>query len=288
MSAKLRVLGVVALAAVVVILPGCRKRTTLATEVIATRVEALPASPADKTWDQTSEHVAKMIPQDLVEPRLMTPSTAEVRVRALVSGSFVAFRLEWADASADDMPGPSHMIDACAVQIPRQFDKQPPAPQMGDTAKAVDVTYWRADWQATMDGRGDTIRDLYPNASIDHYPFKAQSLEEGSAAQKEMAARYAPARALGNVRSGPRSSPVEDLTANGPGTLAPVPSRGSDGKGVRGKTGWSVVIKRAWPAGVKDGERTTVAFAVWQGAQHESGARKMRTGWIPLLAQVAR
>lgn len=288
MNGKVRVLMMVALAAAVAAGPGCRTRVPTATEVVATRVEALPAAPGDRAWDRTPEHVAKLILQDLVEPRLLTPSTGEVRVRALAAGGQVAFRLEWADASNDDTPGPSHMIDACAVQIPRVFDKEPPAPQMGDTAKAVDVTYWRADWQATMDGRGDTIRDLYPNASIDHYPFNAQTVEEGSAVQKEMALRYAPARALGNIRSGPRTSPVEDLTANGPGTLTPVASRGSDGKGVRSKTGWSVVITRTWPAGVKDGERTTVAFAVWQGAAHESGARKMRTGWIPLLIQVAR
>ena len=103
-----------------------------------------------------------------------------------------------------------------------------------------------------------------------------------------MAKRYAPARALGNTRSGPRKSPVEDLVAQGPGTLTSVPSRGSDGKGVYGKTGWSVVIVRSWPQGLSDGQRTNVAFAVWQGSQQEAGARKMRTGWIPLFARGTR
>lgn len=288
MRTMLRALTAAALVAAALLLPACRARITQATEVVATRVAALPASPADDAWTRTSEHVAKLILQDLVEPRLLTPSTGEVRVRALAAGGQVAFRLEWADDSQDDRPGPSRMVDACAVQIPRRFDTEPPAPQMGDAAKAVDVTYWRADWQATLDGRGDTIRDLHSNASIDHYPFKAQSLEEGSSAQREMEARYAPARALGNARSGPRKTPVEDLTATGPGTLTPAAVTGSDGKGVRGKSGWSVVITRRWPADVKDGERTTVAFAVWQGARQESGARKMRTGWIPLVAREGR
>jgi hypothetical protein len=26
-----------------------------------------------------------------------------------------------------------------------------------------------------------------------------------------------------------------------------------------------------------------MAFAVWQGSRTEAGARKMRTGWIPLV-----
>jgi DMSO reductase family type II enzyme heme b subunit len=257
-------------------------------EVVAMRVAALPAGPDDAAWNQAPEHAAKMIPQDLVEPRLLKPSTAEVRVRALTSGTTVAFRLEWTDDTKSDRPGPAQMVDACAVQIPRKFDPQPPAPQMGEAGKVVEVTYWRADWQAIVEGRGDTIRDLYPNAAIDHYPFNAQSLPPGSAEQAEMARRYAPARALGNLRSGPRTSPVEDLVAEGPGTLAPAPPRGSTGKGMWAKGGWSVVIVRPWPQGVPEGERANVAFAVWQGSEREAGARKMRTGWIPLVAKGAR
>jgi hypothetical protein len=159
---------------------------------------------------------------------------------------------------------------------------------MGEASNVVEVTYWRADWQAIVEGRGDTIRDLYPNAAIDHYPFNAQSLPQGSAEQAEMARRYAPARALGNLRSGPRTSPVEDLIAEGPGTLAPAAPRGSTGKGMWAKGGWSVVITRPWPQGVPEGRRASVAFAVWQGSERETGARKMRTGWIPLVAKGAR
>jgi len=264
---------------------GCRQAPAPVPDVEAGRVASVPSAPTDAAWEQAPEHVAKLIPQDLVEPRLLTPSTAEVRVRALADGKMVAFRLEWNDATKSDLPGPAQMIDACAVQLPKTLEKEPPAPQMGETAKPVEVTYWRADWQATVDGRGDTIRDLYPNAAIDHYPFSAQSLAPGSPEQAEMAKRYAPARALGNLRSGPRQTPVEDLVANGPGTLSSAPSRGSTGKGLYGKTGWSVVIVRAWPPNLADGQRTNVAFAVWQGAQRESGARKMRTGWISLVAK---
>jgi hypothetical protein len=175
------------------------------------------------------------------------------------------------------------MCDACAVQVPQALAKEPPAPQMGEEGKTVQVTYWRADWQASVNGRGDTIRDLYPNASIDHYPFEAKPLENDAAAKKEMALRYAPARALGNIRSGPRSSPVEDLIAAGPGTLSPGPSLGSKGKGVHGEDGWSVVISRRMPEGLAPGQRTHMAVAIWQGSERESGSRKMRSGWIPLL-----
>ncbi|MBK9171333.1 MAG: hypothetical protein IPM24_28300 [Bryobacterales bacterium] len=265
------------------LLAGCARAPKLAPEVIADQVAKLPESPDDAAWNRASEHLAKMIPQDLVEPRLLTPSTPEVRVRALTDGARVAFRLTWPDVARDDRPGPARMIDACAVQIPEKLAPEPPDPQMGGEGKTVQVTYWRADWQASVDGRGDTIRDLYPNASIDHYPFEAQSLEKGSAAQQEMQKLYAPARALGNVRSGPREKPVEDLIAAGPGTLSPGPSLDAQGKGSYGKEGWSVVISRRLPEGLNPGQRTQIAFAVWQGSEQESGARKMRTGWIPLM-----
>lgn len=270
---------------VILLGPACRQAPAPVPDVVVARAAAVPSVPTDNAWDKAPEHIAKMILQDLVEPRLLTPSTAEVRVRAITDGKTVAFRLEWIDATRSDLPGPGQMIDACAVQLPKTIEKEPPLPQMGEATKPVEVTYWRADWQASVDGRGDTIRDLYPNAAIDHYPFNAQSLKEGSPEQAQMARRYAPARALGNIRSGPRTTPVEDLVANGPGTLAPVPSRGSTGKGIYGKTGWSVVIVRPWPAGLADGQLSNVAFAVWQGAQHEAGARKMRTGWIPLVSR---
>jgi len=266
----------------------CAKTPAPVTEVVAVPAAALPSNPDDAAWRAVPEHVAKMIPQDLVEPRLLAPSTADVRVRAITNGTVVAFRMEWADAVKSDAPGPAQMVDACAVQIPQKFDPQPPAPQMGEVGKPVDVVYWRADWQATVDGRGDTIRDLYPNASIDHYPFNAPSLAKDSPEQAEMAKRYAPARALGNTRSGPRKTPVEDLVAEGPGTLAPAAPRGSTGRGMWANGKWSVVITRPWPQGVPAGQRTSVAFAVWQGAQHEAGARKMRTGWIPLVAKAGQ
>ena len=239
----------------------------------------------DTAYQQAPEHAAKLLLQDLVEPRLMKASTTEVRVRAVTNGSEIAFRLEWLDASKDDLPGAGRFVDACAVQVPKKIEREAPAPQMGETGRPVEVTFWRADWQATVDGRGDTIRELYPRASVDHYPFEAKPLEPGSPAQQEMARRYAPARALGNLRGGPRESPVEDMVAEGPGTLTPVPPAGSKGKGLRTRDGWSVVISRRAPSGLAPRARTQIAFAVWEGSQEEVGARKMRTGWIPLLLQ---
>lgn len=262
---------------------GCRQAPPAPTsEVVAMTRSSLPSGPTDPVWNEFPVHVAPLLLQDLVEPRQLAPTTREVRVRAASDGVKVAFRLEWTDATRDDRPGPARFSDACAVQVPAKIDRDVPAPQMGEAGRAVEITLWRASWQAVVDGRGDSIRDLYPRASVDHYPFEAASLEKDAQAKGEMALRYAPARALGNSMAGPRRNPVEDLVAEGPGTLSRARETRSSGKGERTESGWSVVIVRPMPTGLAPGNRSQVAFAVWEGSHQEGGSRKMRTGWIPL------
>jgi DMSO reductase family type II enzyme heme b subunit len=267
----------------------CRRAAPPSTaEVVVVARPTLPTDPFDRAWDGLPFHAAALLLQDMVEPRLLTPSTPELRVRAASDGTQVAFRLDWSDATQDDLPGAARFTDACAVQFPLVVAPDVPAPQMGEAGRGVEITYWRAAWQATVDGRGDTIRDLYPTATVDHYPFEAASLAAGSQAQREMQLRYSPARAVGNSMAGPRERPVEDLLAEGPGSLRPEPPTGSNGRGRRTRDGWSVVISRRLPAGLRPGARAQVAFAVWEGGRQEVGARKMRSGWIPLLLEAGR
>ncbi len=267
---------------------GCQRRSTRTNEVVTVSAPDIPLNPTDAAWDGAPEYMAKLLPQDLVDPRLMKVSTPEVLVRSLNNGSDVGFRLEWIDATMNDMPGPSRFLDGCAVQIPKVIETNPPDPQMGQTGHPVLISFWRADWQASVNGRKDTIREIYPNAAIDHYPFEAKTLEPGSGAQKEMAMRYAPSQAVGNRRVGPREVPVEEMIAEGPGTLSPSPGGKPRGTGVRTKIGWSVVIARKLPDALTVDRRTQIAFAVWEGSGQETGARKMRTGWIPFAMKGAK
>lgn len=266
---------------------GCGPKTQTVNEVVALKTGKLPAGPGDRAWSSAPEYTAKLLLQDLVDPRLMKASTQEVRVRALTDGAQLAVRLSWADGELNDLPGPGRFLDGCAIQIPRSIEANPPDPQMGQAGKPVEIAFWRADWQASVNGRPDTIQSLYPNASVDHYPFEAKAVEQGSAAAKEMAMRYAPAAAAGNRRAGPREFPVEDMVAEGPGTLAPHPEAGSRGSGERTAEGWSVMIVRKVPAGWGPKTRTQIAFAVWEGSAKEAGGRKMRTGWTPLSLREA-
>lgn len=254
-------------------------------QLTVARVDALPPAVGDAAWSKITPTRVPLIPQDMVEPRQLTATTPEVFVRSVSDGSKVAFLLEWSDATADDMIKPAQFTDACAVQLPADTAADVPAPQMGEPGRPVEVTYWRAVWQASVDGRPDSIEALYPGASIDHYPFEAAPLEKNPAAQQAMAKRYAPARAAGNEMAGSRQRAVEDLVAEGPGTLSPAAKQESTGSGARTATGWSVMLVRALPAALGASKRSQVAFAVWDGARGEVGARKMRSVWVPIAME---
>jgi predicted small lipoprotein YifL len=257
-------------------------------EVKAVFEKTLPSTLDDKAWERVPLHEAKLLLQDMVEPRQLQASTPLVRVQAMTDGQRFVFRLSWKDATMDDLPGPGRFADAVAVQLPAAATADVPAPQMGEDGKPVEISYWSAILQAVVNGRKDDIQAIYPRAKVDHYPFEAASLKTGSPAQQEMEKRYAPARSLGNPMAGPRSVPVQDLIAEGPGTLRLADKALSSGTGKYDKDGWTVLLFRPLPHGAQLGGRTQVAFAVWEGSHQEVGARKMRTAWIPFALGSAK
>jgi hypothetical protein len=251
-------------------------------EIRVVSEKSIPSTIEDKIWERAPYHPAKLLLQDIVEPRLMQASTPVVRVQAVTDGQKIAFRLSWKDPTLDDLPQSGRFGDAVAVQLPTATVPDVPNPQMGEAGRPVEITYWSANFQAAVNGRKDDITALHPQAKIDHYPFEAPPLKAGSPAQQAMAMRYAPARSLGNAMAGPRSVPVQDLIAEGPGTLRPAEETVSTGVGKRFQDGWTVILIRPLPKGAPAGGRSQAAFAVWEGSRQEVGARKMRTGWIPL------
>ncbi len=274
LTALLLAVGVVA---------GCAKPAAAPpVEVEAARVSVLPSAPGDAAWNAAPAFTAALLAQDMVEPRLLEPSTPTVKVQALTDGTSVAFRLTWADDTKDDLPGTGRFVDACAVQLPAAASANVPAPQMGESGGTVEISYWSAAWQAIVDGRPDTLAAIEPRAAVDHYPFEAASLPEGSKEQKDMALRYAPARALNGAARPASGKSVQDLRAEGPGTITPAAETKSAGKGVRDASGWEVVIVKPVPEGLRGQARSQVAFAIWNGSHKEVGPRKMRSVWIPL------
>lgn len=249
----------------------------------------LPAlDPQSALWDAVAQHPARLMVQDVTEPRLTVPGVGVVNVRGMHDGTNVVFRLEWADTTSDLIPDVGRGSDAAALQLPLQPGANVPDAAMGEAGKGVQISYWKSVWQddAERSASGkDRLAALYPNATTDHYPPQA-----GGPAQEEMERRYAPARAAGNPMLTARNGAVQEIVAEGFGSATPMAAQKGSGRGVWANGAWRVTIARplnegAGAANLQPGQRTYIAFAVWDGAQRHTGARKMRSGWIPIVLE---
>ncbi|MBI2186026.1 MAG: hypothetical protein HYU37_02745 [Acidobacteria bacterium] len=292
MSAHTRVSIVIVLLLAATASGACRRGPAIdTTQVTAVAVTgSLPTEdPLAAAWDGAPEYPAALLPQDIIEPKLMTAGAARVTVRALHNGDWIVFRLGWDDPTENILAQTGVTSDSAAIQLPAQAGSLVPDPAMGEAGKAVHLLYWKALWQddAARAATGqDRIAALYPNATTDHYPFLANP-----AAKEEMARRYAPADAAGNpVTRRASTSAVQELVAEGYGTTAAAPSQQALGHGAWRNGQWLVTIARPLDEGpgmarLTPGQKTFLAVAVWDGTSRQAGARKMRSVWIPLVLQ---
>ncbi len=261
-----------------------------ARELLVARASGpLPAEdPLSPAWGAAREVVVPLLLQDTAEPRLLGKGVETVRVRALRDDRRIAFRLSWADAAVDDLTDVDRSTDAAAIQFPVLGTREGiPDSRMGQEGRPVSISFWRASWQRRVEGGSHGVAALYPNAAIDHYPPEAVRDPE---ARRRLRGLYEPPVAVGNpVARRTITSPVEDLVAEGFGTLSPAPEQRSTGKGVHRDGRWSVVITRpldpaAGPgASLVAGRSTFFALAVWDGGRNQRGSLKMRSIWVPLV-----
>jgi hypothetical protein len=255
---------------------------------------ALPVDdPDSRAWRNAREVVVTLLIQDVAEPRLTEKGVETLRLKALHDGAKVAFRLDWADATAEHLVEIDQSTDAAALEFPATGPDGPvPDSMMGEEGKPVSLILWRNAWQRRLEGEAYGIEALYPNRSVDHYPPEAGPTEDARATLENL---YDPPAAVGNpMAQGVRTSATEDLTAEGFGTLTHASQQTSSGKGVHKGGRWSVVITRPLDitpasAGIlRPGKATYVSVAVWNGANNQSGSLKMRSIWIPVRFAEAR
>jgi hypothetical protein len=67
----------------------CGKKQPVSTaEVLAVSNGKAPMSdPLDPAWDERPVHRAALVHREMVEPRLMSPTTPELRIRAMSDGA---------------------------------------------------------------------------------------------------------------------------------------------------------------------------------------------------------
>lgn len=264
--------------------------------VDTTQVSALLVSgslpiedPAAEMWQRAPEHPAALMVQDVTEPRLAKPGVGLIKVRAVHDGTTVVFRLQWDDATKDVIPESGSSSDAVAVQFAILPGADVPNAAMGEAGKPVEICYWKSVWQDDAERARsgvDRVAALYPRMAVDSYPFK-----QSESAGAEMERRYAPAMAAGNpITARPQAGAVQEMVAEGFGTSSVLPVQNASGRGAWGSSSWAVTIARPLRQGdgrsnLEVGRKTYMAFAVWDGAERQTGGRKMRSGWVPLVLQ---
>ena len=239
------------------------------------------ADPTAALWRQVRPVKVAMLPQTVALPNHPEPAIKELLVRVAHNGGWIAFLIEWKDGTLSDRVVLDNFGDQVAVELPIDIKADPPSPMMGNPGGRVNIMQWRAAFQHDMDQGPPTVRALYPNAWADVYPDEVLGAAD--------ARPYSGALGIENPISRGRVSPVLDQMAEGWGTMTVKPDQHALGKGVWKSGVWRVVITRPMVSDdvnaprLLPGDRTVVAFAVWDGGNREVGARKAWASWVPLV-----
>ncbi|MBI4863924.1 MAG: hypothetical protein HY815_27245 [Candidatus Riflebacteria bacterium] len=241
--------------------------------------------PDSPSWKQATAVEVALYPQDWTEPKVLVPGVARVDVSSLHDGAWIAFLLSWSDPTDDRVISIGRFSDAVSVQIPTLPGADLSEIAMGQQGKAVEIQFWKAAWQEASEGRPTTSKTLYPNLWVDRYPEECVKDKNAEAvATRTLASRAAANPTQPRLKAG--SSPVQDLLAEGFGTLTALPDQRSVGRGVYKDGRWRVVIARPLApltrheAVLVPGRHASAAFAIWDGSAGQAGARKMRSDWL--------
>ena len=181
-----------------------------------------------------------------------------------------------------DPDGVRRYHDAVAVMLPTAPGDPPPI-TMGEPGKPVHILQWRATWQRDLAGKSG-VDQIYPRVVHDVMP--------DDVLPPETAELYWVGRAAGNPLSQvERTTPIEQMVAEGFGTTTHLPQVTAQGRGVHDDSSWSVTIgfptaRDAIGAELEPAQQWFVAFAVWLGDQENRGGRKHYATWIPFSLEL--
>jgi hypothetical protein len=237
--------------------------------------EPIPADdPWADVWDSARSEIVPLSAQNIAPP-FGGGTVSAITARALHNGQRLYFLVEWDDDAADSsVAGNNLFSDAAAVQFPIGGVDAPYT--MGGAGLPVNIWQWKAVWQADIESGFETIQDRLGDTFADTYQNSDDPL-------------FTTAEAAGNiVAQRDRSTPVENLVAEGFGTLTTADVQDVDGSGVWDDGRWRVLFIREFePANpeltsFEVGEATPVAFAVWNGETGDRNGQKSIATFITL------
>ena len=272
--------------------------------------KVIPIDPTVPMWQNVPVTKITVMGQNITIPILFNPTVSSINVRSMNNGEWIGWMLEWNDpTNSYDALATDHFRDSVAISLPTTTTKTFIA--MGGPSTPVNIMHWKADWQKDVDlGRYLDSQDAYPNMAYDLYVGNKNGTGGYNAFQgvvggynnssdvrqpvEQVNKMYLPGDAAGNSfsqRDTPRQTPIEELVAEGFGTLTSQKAQNAVGKGVWDNGVWRVVIVRPMLTGdmsdaqLTPGEKTSIAFAVWDGGNREVDGRKAVALWHPLVIE---
>ena len=270
--------------------PGAQERVQQRRQrILATRAaQSINDDPLSPSWNAIQPIHVGLMPLWWRDGRVET-----VHVRATHDGQNLAVHLSWEDPVQD--VNQLHITafgDAAAVQFSSEDD--PPFFGMGDPAGMVNIWHWKAVWEEDRPSFKD-ITSAYPRAIMD-FDMSLKRIQPSSAPNvtakiEDRDPNFYSGWGAGNLVSTPeRPSPIEDLNAQGLGT---VHSQALSNQSVRGKGSWrdgvwQVVFVRPMSASsagnieFQPGRAVRIAFAIWDGKPGDRDGQKSVTIWHDL------
>lgn len=230
----------------------------------------IPVDPAAAAWKNVDERELVLVHQTSIAPKGKNPRKLKLRVRAAHNQRDLGLWLSWEDAARNDQVTLTEAFgDAVAVEFPSVFKGAAALPYigMGSKDRPVNVWQWKASWQLDIDKGFQGVDKAYKGRVPGAIPLDFRTGETAGA----------------SVAQSKKHGPVENLLAEGFGTITSIDAKGITGKGVWDGKRWTVVLRRSLK-GTAPGEPsfagvTPVSFAVWEGGQGERNGTKAITRW---------
>ena len=240
-------------------------------------------------WKDIPEIQVSLMAQMMLKPRPAKTETEKINVQMVHDGKYIAFRLRWADTEKSEAGKLGQFSDAIALEFPVLDNANPPPIFMGAINNPVNIFHWRALYQYDEEHGKKTVKDIYPNASVDIYPNEFPDRGSLKPATLNELETFSPAVMAGDPQSSLKRA-VDEMMAEGFSTSVVTAGGNSVGHGEWKDGEWIVVIARALncPNGsvLEVGKGSFFGAAVWQGGLGEVGSRKSLTmTWTPFMIE---
>lgn len=225
-------------------------------------------------------------------------SVSSAEVKAIHDGMTIYFQISWKDPTRNARAiAVQEFRDAVALMFPLGAVHITPAehfsPRMGDREKPVNLWHWKADWEADLLVKGELedVEAQYPNMHDDWNtnPFSPYYHRD----MITSVAVLSGGRAAHNLFSQPgRGRTVEDLNAEGFGTLTTQDHQDVNGCSHYEDGAWTVIMYRSLITGdphdvqLVPGGEAFFNMAVWNGGESDrNGQKNISTQWHPVTIE---